>query len=125
MAIIRKKIKLVGPLGKREIEAMFDSGASYSCIRKDIAEKLEILRPLVEPMEFVTAKKEIKIKAEYAVRLDFYINGDRFSDEFIVMEELGSEIIIGAKTMQAWRMKIDFEAEEIKYDKRVTELQII
>jgi len=27
--------------------------------------------------------------------------------------------------MQAWRMKIDFEAEEIKYDKRVTELQII
>ena len=125
MAIILKRIRIEGSKGWREIEAMFDSGASYSCIKKAIAEEIATLEKLPKPMEFKTAKEEVNLKAEYRVRLDFYINGDRFSDEFIVMEELGSEIIIGAKTMQAWRMKIDFEAEEIKYDKRVTELQII
>ncbi len=50
-----------------------------------------------------------------AVRLDFYLDGDRLSDEFLVVQDdiATEEVIIGAKTMQAWRIVIDMEKEDV------------
>jgi hypothetical protein len=59
------------------------------------------------------------------VVLDFYLSGYRFSDEFLIIENLSEKVIIGAKTMQAWRLKLDFEKEDIIIDPRVTEIQLI
>jgi len=37
---------------------------------------------------------------------------------------LSIQLIIGAKTMQAWRFKLDFEADEVIIDPRVTRLRL-
>ncbi len=124
MSVIEKKILLEGSKGKKEILTLFDSGATYSCIQKDLARKLANLEPLPQVMIFSTAGKE-KLKVKYAIRLDFYINSDRFSDEFMVIDGLSEKIIIGAATLQKWRMKLDFENDEIIYDPKVTKLRII
>jgi hypothetical protein len=125
MAIIRKEIELVGSKSRRKEIALFDSGATYSCIRKEIAQELEIILPLTRPIRLITAQEKNYIEVKERVVLDFYLSGYRFSDEFLIIENLSEKVIIGAKTMQAWRLKLDFEKEDIIIDPRVTEIQLI
>jgi hypothetical protein len=125
MAIIRKEIELVGSKSRRKEIALFDSGATYSCIRKEIAQELEIILPLTRPLKLITAQERNYIEVKERVVLDFYISGYRFSDEFLIIENLSEKVIIGAKTLQAWRLKLDFEKEDIIIDPRVTEIRLI
>lgn len=125
MAVIIKEIRLRGSKGEIEREAIFDSGSTYSCIHPELAEALEILTPLPEPMEFGAAEEGRKVTAKGAVRVNFYIGEYRFSDEFMVIEKLSNGVIIGAKTLQAWRLKLDFEKDEIIIDPKVTKLWLL
>jgi hypothetical protein len=123
MAIIERKIRLVGPLGEYEATALFDSGASVSCIRPDIAARLE--NPLsVPPFLMTTADESTSKEICEAVMLTFYIDGLRFATEFYLVPGLTEEVIIGATTMQQWRFKLDFEHEEVIIDPRVTRMRI-
>jgi hypothetical protein len=125
MAVIQNEIELEGSKGKKKEIALFDSGATYSCIAPELAKELETVLPLPEPMEFGTAKNGEKVVARERVILNFYIDGYRFSDEFMVIENLSEKVIIGAKTLQAWRMKLDFENDRVIIDPRVTKLRLI
>ena len=124
MAVIGRKIKLVGPLGESERTALFDSGASVSCIRPDVAETLEIARPIRPPLRISTAKEGAELEVSERVSLDFYINGYRFMTDFYIVAGLTEEVIIGATTMQQWRFKIDFEHGEVIIDPRATRMRI-
>ena len=125
MAVITKKIKLRGSKGEMEREAIFDSGSTYSCIHPELAKKLEVFVRLPEPMEFSTAKEGEKVRAEERITINFYIDEYRFSDEFMVVDGLSNGVIIGAATLQKWRLKLDFEKDEIIIDPRVTKLWLL
>jgi hypothetical protein len=125
MAIIQKPIRLVGSKGSQEEVAIFDSGSTYSCIQPELAEKLEIIVPLPEPMGFGTAKEGETLTATERVSLNFYLDGYRFSDEFMLIPGLSEAVIIGAKTLQGWRMKLDFEADDVIVDPRVTHHRLL
>lgn len=125
MAVIQKPIRLVGSKGSQEEVALFDSGATYSCIQPELARKLEITVPLPEPMDFGTAKGGETLSATERVSLNFYLDGYRFSDEFMLIPGLSQPVIIGAKTMQGWRMKLDLEADAVIIDPRVTHLWLL
>jgi hypothetical protein len=47
------------------------------------------------------------------VTLEFYINDVLMSDEFFVVPNLSEEVIIGAATLQKYRIKLDFEHEVV------------
>jgi hypothetical protein len=79
----------------------------------------------VQPLRFETAQEGDSMTATQRVVLDFLLNDYRFSDEFIVLDRLSEPVIIGAKTMQAWRMKLDMEHEEVIIDPSVTRLRLI
>ncbi|MBL7075237.1 retroviral-like aspartic protease [candidate division KSB1 bacterium] len=125
MAVITKKLKLAGSKGEKELEGLFDSGATYSCIERRLAKSLGILERIPIPLEFETAEKKRKIGAKERVSLDFYLDGYRFSDEFMVIPDLSEDVIIGTATMQKWRFKLDFEHEEVIIDPRVTRLRLL
>jgi len=125
MAIIEKEIKLVGSKGEHELVGLFDSGATYSCIDRDLAEELEMLIPLPSPLSLETAEVGRRVQVREAVRLDFHLDGYRFSDEFMVIPNLSDQLIIGVATMQKWRFKLDFEADEVIIDPRVTRLRLL
>ena len=125
MAVIQKLIKVVGSKGSQEVEAIFDSGSTYSCIQPELASKLGIIEALPEPMEFGTAKDGEKLQAKERVSLNFYLNGYRFSDEFMLIPGLSEQALIGAATLQKWRMKLDFEHDEVIIDPRVTKLRLL
>lgn len=81
--------------------------------------------PLPEPMEFSTAKDAEQVTAREWVRLNFYVRGYRFSGESMLIPALSEPVIIGAPTMQKWRMKLDFETDGVIIDPRVTKLRLL
>lgn len=125
MAVIQKPIKLAGSKGTEEATAIFDSGASYSCISPQLARKLGIVDKLPQPMKFSTAKEGESLQANEAIRLNFYIDGYRFSDEFMLIPGLSESVLIGAATLQKWRLKLNFETDEVIIDPRVTKLRLL
>ena len=125
MAIIQKEIELAGSKGKRKEVALFDSGATYSCIKKEIAQELGGIVSLLEPLKLGTAKEGESVEAKERVPLDFHLNGYRFSDEFIVIPDLSEKVIIGAGTLQKWHFKLDFENDNIIIDPRVTKIRLL
>jgi len=125
MAVLSQKIKLVGSKGEKIVEALFDSVATYSFVKEEIAEKIEQVVRLPEPRVFSTAKEDVSLKIEKRISVDFYINGYRLSDEFFVSSQITEDVIIGVFTLQKWRLKLDFENEKIIVDPKVTRLIII
>lgn len=125
MAVIEKKIKLMGSKGEAEVVAIFDSVATYSCIHPELAKKLGKLELLPEPKHLGTAKENVSAIAKKRISLDFNLNGYTFSDEFMVIPKLSDQVIIGAATLQKWRLKLDFENDNIIIDPRVTKLRLL
>ncbi len=128
MSVLEHEVTLVGSLGRARCRALFDSGASYSIVRRDIAERIAHLEPLPDPRDWVfeTARPGDLIRATYRVSLDLRFDDSeaRFSDEFVVFDACSEEVIVGAKTMQAWRITLDFEAEKVSYRKTATRLRV-
>ena len=126
MSLIENNVALLGLKGKKTVRALFDSGASYSCIRRDIAEEITQLDRLEEIIEFSTADEGASIIADYVVHLSFYFSDSprRFTDEFIVLDTLSEDVLIGASTMQKWKIKLDFDREEVQYDRKMHRLRI-
>ena len=125
MSVILKEIELAGSKGRAKVEALFDSGATYSCITRELAEQLGGIVPLPEPLELETAEKGENLTVTERISLDFHLNGYRFTSEFMIVPKLSERAIIGAHTMQAWRFKLDFEIDEVIIDPKVTKLRLM
>ena len=120
--ILTKTMHFEGSKGVAELTALFDSGATYSCIRPDLVPALEEARPLPRVMNVETASTGHYLRIEQVVRLEFYLNDLRLTDEFLVVPNLSEEVIIGATTMQKWKIKLDFEHEAIVTDPRAARM---
>jgi len=120
--ILTKTMHFEGSKGTAELTALFDSGATYSCIRPDLVPGLEEARPLPKPLNVETASEGNFIRIDSRATLDFYLNDLRLTDEFMVVPDLSEEVIIGATTMQKWKIKLDFEHEQIITDPRAARL---
>ena len=105
--------------------ALFDSGATYSCISNESVEDLEELLQLHTPLRLATASEATFMEIVNTTRLDFYHEDVRLSDEFLVVPGLSEEVIIGASTMQKWKLKLDFENDRVIVDPRVAKLILI
>ena len=123
--IIEKELLFEGALGERSLLTLFDTGATYSCIHPEYARQLAHIEPIRHPFRMETAKEGESLEVKEAVRLDFYMEGYRFSDEFMLVPHLSEQAIIGAKTMQSWRFKLDFEHDVVIIDPKVTKLRLL
>ena len=117
--IIKLPIRFKGSKGEETFYALFDTGSTYSCIREDLAEKIGNMESLFEARYFGTASENQYVKVQHRIGLDFDINDINLSDEFMVVDGLSEEVIIGATTMQKWRLKLDFEHDAVIVDPKV------
>lgn len=126
--ILEHDVLLVGSRGRHRCRALFDSGASYSLIRPDIAEDIGTPEPLADPEDWVfeTAEAGHLMAATHRVGIDFRFDDSeaRFSDEFIVLPGCSEEAIVGATTMQKWQITLDFAAETVHYRKTAQRLRV-
>ncbi len=114
-----------GSKGEKTLYSLFESGATYSCISEESVEDLEELIKLHTPLRLATASDATFMEIKYRTTLDFYHEEVRLSDEFLVVPGLSEEAIIGAATMQKWRLKLDFENDRVIVDPRVAKLILI
>jgi hypothetical protein len=59
------------------------------------------------------------------LHLDFRFKDLDLFDDFFVVPNLAEQVIVGAKTLQAWRMKLDFEHDDVLIDPRVARLLLV
>ena len=96
-----------------------------SCIHPDYLTGIENAKALGRVRKLATASEGHYIEITEAVRLDFYVNDILLSDEFLLVPNLSEEAIIGAATLQKWRIKFDFEHDQVIVDPKVAKLQLI
>ncbi|MCB0660324.1 MAG: hypothetical protein KDC04_05285 [Saprospiraceae bacterium] len=125
MSIIKSPLLFVGSLGEKHLFTLYDSGANLSCIHPDVLEELEYPVSLGRTRMIGTASEGHYIEVNEAVRLDFYMDDVLLSDEFLVIPGLSEEAIIGAATMQKWRIILDFEHDKAIVDPKVAKMQLI
>lgn len=99
--------------------ALFDSGATFSCINPVYVDEIGRPEKMRHPMEVATASQGTYLRIEERITPDFYMNDVRMSDEFMVVPNLSEEAIIGVTTMQKWRMKLDFENDTVIVDPKI------
>jgi len=122
MGVIRIPLRFEGSKREKILYALFDSGATFSCMKDDIVDQIETPSKLRTPLEVASATEGHYIKISEALRADFYFNDIRLSDEFMVVSDLSEDAIIGANTMQKWRIKLDFEHDTVVIDPKVAKL---
>lgn len=125
MSIIRYPLLFRGTKNDKYLYGLFDSGANLSAIRKDLAEQIDVLIKLREPIRLATANSNDFMQVNYKFVSEFFLNDVQLSDEFLVLKDISEEVIIGAATMQKWRMKLDFEHDTVSVDSKVAKLQIV
>lgn len=76
-------------------------------------------------MRLATASEHVFMEINNSTRLDFYKDDIRLSDEFLVEPGLSEDVVIGATTMQKWRIKLDFEHDTVVIDPKVAKLILI
>ena len=125
MSVIKIPILYLGTKSDKNLYTLFDCGANLSCIHPDLARELAEAIPLGVIRKLSTASAATFMEIKEVIRLDFYINDVLLSDEFLIVPGLSEEAIIGAATMQKWRIKLDFEHDRVIVDPKVAKLQLI
>ncbi|MCC6289955.1 MAG: retroviral-like aspartic protease [Chitinophagaceae bacterium] len=125
MSILKLPLQFVGSKGEKTLYTLFDSGANLSFIDPKYLNDLETPVSLGTTRKLSTASEGHYIEIKERVTLDFYINDVLLSDEFLVVPGLSGEAIIGAATLQKWRIKLDFEHDKVIVDPKVAKLQLI
>jgi hypothetical protein len=123
--ILERDITFRGSKGSAQLRALFDSGATYSCIRPDLVNTLAPTDPLTEPLPLETASEGNYVHVEQRALLEFFLDNLRLSDEFMVVPGLSEQAIIGATTMQKWKIKLDFEHDQVTVDPRAAKLKLV
>jgi hypothetical protein len=113
-----------GTWNEKTLYTLFDSGANLSCINPDMIEDLAVATPLGKVRRLETASEGHYVEITDRVTLDFYIDDLLLSDEFLVVPGLSEDAIIGAATLQKWRIKLDFEHDKVIVDPRVAKHQL-
>ncbi len=117
--MIKIPLHFEGSKGEATFYSLFDSGASFSCISPECAEQIANFEKIWKPMEIASAPVGHYLRIEHVIRLDFYYNDIRMSDEFMVIPGLSEDVIIGVNTLQKWRIKLDFEHDTVIVDPKV------
>lgn len=117
--IIKIPVRYEGENGEKTLYTLFDSVSTFSCIHPNFIDDIGDAQKLFRPLEVATANEGTYMKIEQRLMADFYINEIRMSDEFMIVPNLSEDAIIGATTMQKWRIKLDFEHDTVIIDPKI------
>lgn len=125
MGLIIKQLKVMGDKGEAMVNCLFDTGASDSFIRRDIQEKIATSSLLREPKVFSLGLRKGRLETNKVAFFDIELPEGRIFDYAAIASSLGEEMIIGAGTMQKYRIKLDLEHDDIILDKKALELKLV
>lgn len=125
MSMVSKRIRIRGDRGSILAEALFDTGASKSLIRRDVA--VQVASPLKTPTPwtFQLGDGKGRLRTNEMVGLLCQLKGVPIAHTFIVARHLSEEVIIGTDLMQFWKIRPDPVREDILIDKKLIQLKLV
>jgi len=125
MGMVSKRIRIRGDRGAASVNALFDTGASKSLIRRAIALKVGKLHRALTPWIFQLGDGKGRLTTNEMVGLIFQLQGVSIVHTFIVARDLSEEVIIGTDLMQLWKVKPDPVHEDVVVDKKLIQLKLV
>jgi hypothetical protein len=125
MGLIVKDVEIAGDKGTKKLKALFDSGASLSLVRRSVVQGVATEVKMPRQVSFRLGDGEGQLTTQRWVPLVINVKGVEISDNVAVVEKLAEDLIVGAGTLQKWRIKLDLENDDVLIDPRVTELKLI
>jgi len=125
MGMVSKKIRIRGDRGAVSVSALFDTGASKSLIRRDIALKVGSLLKASRPWRFQLGDGKGRLTANEMVGLMFNLKDVSIIHSFVVTPALSDELIIGTDLMQLWKIRVEPGREDVVIDKRLIQLKLV
>ena len=126
MGVIVKKLEIIGDKGRSTALSLFDSGASDSVIRKDVAEEVASFLRLSEPVNFILGDGKSTVTSEYFTGISFVLKECTFpAQRVLIVDELDDELILGVDAFQRWKLRLDFEHEDVIFDKSMLKIKLV
>jgi len=124
MGLIKKELEVAGSLHERVCEVLFDTGASASFVRKNVAEEIAQILKTPHRLSFKLGDESV-FSAEHTTVLHINIDGHSLPHIFLVVPKLPYEVIIGADFLQRWKIKLDPSTEEFIVDEKSLEIILV
>ena len=112
LGVVKQELLVRGDRGSKKLVVLFDSGASRSLIRSDVAVELCTPRKLLVPRELIAANGN-RVACSYFCELAVEIGGREVGIEAFLVDKLPVPIIFGALDMKAYRIKLDLAREAL------------
>jgi predicted aspartyl protease len=125
MERIHQTSVISGDRGSVPAQALYDTGASLSFIRRDLADKVGVPVRLPRPMRFEMGRVGEYLEVHDQIALTFAVSDIPLLDSFLVADDLSEEAIVGARTMQKWGLQLDPEHERVIVDPKVARLKFV
>jgi len=103
---IYRVLRVRSSRGELAVKALFDTGASFTVIRRDVAEKIGHILP-TDVREVTLANGKTKLKVLGYIPISTVLEGSPIDDIAYVIEELAEELIVGVKVMEFYDIRLD------------------
>jgi len=125
MSIIKKSLDVEGNVGSVPIEVIFDSAASVSLIRRELAEKISTITSGVGKIRLTLGDGEGAVESDEVIYFRILVHEIPAPDMAYVVDKLAVPFIIGAKTLQSWRAILDFEKDDVVVDPGLADMMLL
>jgi len=112
LGVIKQELLVIGDKGEKKLSVLFDSGASRSLIRSDVAMELSTPRKLLIPRELTVVNGD-KITCNFLCDLIVEIEGKRIGIEAFLVDKLPVPLVFGALDMEAYMIKLDLAKRKL------------
>ena len=109
---IYKALKIRSSKGELTVKALFDTGASFTVIKKNVAEKIGHILP-TDVKEVTLADGKTKLKVLGYIPISTVLEGSPIDDIAYVIDELAEDLIIGVKVMEFYDIRLDPSTNKI------------
>lgn len=119
------EVRIKGNKGESQVKALFDTGASRTFIRNDVANKIGSLISLSRPRMATLGDGENKVQIEEGMFLEITLDDYSIDTTADVSPKLAHDVIIGASTMQEWGIVVEPREEKVLIKERKTSFELV
>jgi predicted aspartyl protease len=120
---IYRRLKIRSSKGELDVRALFDTGASFTVVRKEVAEKIGHILP-TDVKEVTLADGRTKLKVLGYIPISMILEGSPVDDIAYVIERLAEDLIIGIKVMEFYDIKLDPSTNKIVVGKNYSSFEL-
>jgi len=103
---IYRTLKIRSSKGEMTVKVLFDTVASFTVVKKDVAEKIGHILP-TDVKEVTLTDGKTRLKVLGYIPISTVLEGSPIDDIAYVIDELAEDLIIGIKVMEFYDIKLD------------------